>query len=87
MLFFGAFFIRLIVFVVFSCFAVTANVLSSNPDKRAYPVVGADADGYVATARVLLEEGRFASPGMAEPQSYLMPGYPALLAFVFFLDE
>ncbi|OGZ55411.1 MAG: hypothetical protein A3H64_03525 [Candidatus Ryanbacteria bacterium RIFCSPLOWO2_02_FULL_45_11c] len=68
--------LRLVVFSVLSDVAETRGVLGK------YPVIGADSRGYVGVARVLLEEGRFASPGVAEPQSYLVPGYPVFLAGV-----
>lgn len=68
--------LRLVAFSVFSDIADMHGVLGR------YPIIGNDSGGYVATAHVLLEEGRFASPGVHEPQSYLMPVYPMFLAGV-----
>lgn len=68
--------LRLVAFSVFSDIADTYGVLGR------YPIIGNDSGGYIATARVLLAEGRFASFGEEEPQSYLMPIYPVFLAGV-----
>ncbi|TSC79490.1 MAG: Uncharacterized protein G01um101429_477 [Parcubacteria group bacterium Gr01-1014_29] len=68
--------VRLIAFSVLSDIADTHGVLGR------YPIIGNDSGGYAAVARMLLEEGRFASPGLAEPQSYVVPGYPVFLAGV-----
>lgn len=84
-LFSTAFFLRIIAFFVLSYIASAYGVLTPNPDIFTYPVIGVDSGGYVGTAQVLLEEHRFASPNELEPQSYLMPGYPFLLAIIFFL--
>lgn len=75
--------VRLLAFGVLSHIAETRGVLTTNPDRYAYPIIGIDGGGYVGTARVLLAEGRFASMGVAEPQSYQMPGYPIFLAAIF----
>lgn len=80
-LFFSAFLLRLIAFIVFSYLTSQYGVLT-NSERHRYPIIGVDAGGYVATARVLVEEGRFASPGIVEPQSYQMPIYPFFLAAV-----
>ena len=84
-LFSAAFLLRAAAFLILSYIAISYSVLSANPEIRVYPVIGSDAGGYVGAARVLLEEHRFASPGETESQSYLMPGYPLLLAVIFFL--
>lgn len=85
LLFSTAFLLRVIVFMALSYAAHTYGVLTPNPDRFIYPVIGADSGGYKGAAEVLLHEHRFASPGEEEPQSYLMPGYPLLLAVIFFL--
>lgn len=77
--------LRLVAFVVLSYAAASYNILTPNQNKFTYPVIGVDSGGYIGAAHVLLMEHRFASPGAAEPQSYLMPGYPMLLALIFFL--
>lgn len=78
-LFSTAFFLRVFVFLILLFLIAQYGILS--PDSRhIYPIIGVDSGGYVATARVLLTEGRFAFPGVAEPQSYQMPVYPFFLA-------
>ncbi|OGZ47406.1 MAG: hypothetical protein A3J54_02360 [Candidatus Ryanbacteria bacterium RIFCSPHIGHO2_02_FULL_45_13b] len=85
-LFCTAFLLRAGVFLLFFSLASSSSSgFLSLSAKHHYPDIGADSGGYISTAHVLLEEGRFASPGESDPQSYLMPGYPLLLAFIFSL--
>ncbi|PJE64570.1 MAG: hypothetical protein COU90_01890 [Candidatus Ryanbacteria bacterium CG10_big_fil_rev_8_21_14_0_10_43_42] len=86
LIFSGTFLVRLIVFGALSYYAVTTGTLSSNIEVRQYPVIGSDSGGYIATARHMLAEGEFASPGAGEPQSYQVPIYPLFLAGVMALS-
>lgn len=75
--------IRVAVFGVLFYLMITHGILTSAVHR--YPDIGADSGGYIGIAHVLLEEGRFASPGALDPQSYVMPMYPAVIAAVFVL--
>ncbi|OGZ43250.1 MAG: hypothetical protein A2719_00990 [Candidatus Ryanbacteria bacterium RIFCSPHIGHO2_01_FULL_45_22] len=84
-LFSAAVLLRVGAFLLLFSLASSSSGFLFSSATHMYPNIGADSGGYIGTAHVLLEEGRFASPGESDPQSYLMPGYPLLLAFIFFL--